>query len=175
MAVNRGGNMVERYAYKEVPVKPGTVAEVTMTPGQMSAPPPLTVTTEGRTTTIQASSDSARGPAIPQGGQMPPSAGQLPPNTTPAGGIGGTWITPSGDTVTLVQTGNRVTGTYRGALGTGTINGTFDGRNFTGTIEVGQGGISVTDNFSFRLTPEGRLEGQVGSNVLRVDVIMTRR
>lgn len=181
--VKRAGNAVAQFSYREVPVKPGTVAEVTMTPGQVSAPPPLTVTTDGRTTTVPASIGNAGGPVIPQGGAPPPTAptaplpaptGPVQPGAPSSGGIGGTWVTPSGDTVILTQTGNRVTGTYRGIMGTGTLTGTFDGSTLSGTIEVGQPGFMVTDTFSLRLTPEGRLQGRVGS-ILSVDVILTRR
>jgi pimeloyl-ACP methyl ester carboxylesterase len=172
--VKRAGSTVARFSYVEVPVKPGTVAEVTMTPGQVSAPPPLTVTTDGRTTTIPASIGTGDGPVIPQGGVPPVSTAPIPA-PPPSGGIGGTWVTPSGDTIVLTQTGNSVTGTYRGILGTGTLSGTFDGSTFSGTIEVAQGVLAVTDTFSLRLTPEGRLEGRVGSSIVRVDVILTRR
>jgi hypothetical protein len=93
----------------------------------------------------------------------------------PSGGIGGTWSTPSGDTITLTQNGNRVTGTYRGILGTATLSGTFNGRTLTGTFEGGQGGITLRDSFSLRLTPEGTLEGRLGSSIFSVDVALTRR
>ncbi len=171
--VNRAGSTVAQFSYREVPVKPGTIAEVTMTPGQMSTPPPLTVTTNGRTTTIPASMGNGGGPLIPQGGAQIPTGPIITPPSN--GGIGGTWVTTTGDTIILTQTGNRVTGSYRGGLGTGTVTGTFDGRTFSGTIEAGQMGIVMTDTFSLRLTPEGRLEGQVGSTVFKVDVILNRR
>ncbi len=120
---------------------------------------------------------AARGPAIPQGGAPPPTTaptGPAQPGTPSSGSNGGTWSTPSGDTIILTQTGDRVTGTYRGIMGTGTLSGTFDGRTLSGTIEVGQPGFMVTDTFTLRLTPDGRLEGRVGS-ILSVEVILTRR
>jgi pimeloyl-ACP methyl ester carboxylesterase len=173
--IGRGGNPLTKFYYPEVPVRQGTIAQLNLSPSQAaSSPPPLAVTTDGMTTTIPASVGTARGPVIPRGG-IPPVSTVPIPRPPSSGGIGGTWAAPSGDTITLTQTGNRVTGTYRGILGTLTLSGTFDGRTLTGTIEGGQAGITVTDTFSLRLTPEGRLEGRLGSSIFGVDVILTRR
>jgi pimeloyl-ACP methyl ester carboxylesterase len=171
--IGRGGNTLTKFYYPEVPVRQGTRAQLNLSPTQAaSSPPPLTVTTDGRTTTIPASIGTAGGPGIPG---VPPVSTAPIPGPPASGGIGGTWATPSGDTLILTQDGNRVTGTYRGILGTGTLSGTFDGQTLTGTIEGGQGGITVRDTFSLRLTPEGRLEGRFGSSVVSVEVILTRR
>lgn len=168
--VKRAGTTLAQFSYPEVPVRQGTVAEVTMTPGQVSSSPsPLAVTTDGRTTTIPASVGNAGAP-------IPMPAGPLPPSSSPSsGGIGGTWIAPTGDIIELVQNGNTINGSYRGVLGTGSITGTFDGRTLTGTLIAGQAGIAVTQALTLRLTDDGRLEGQVGSPLFSVSLILTRR
>lgn len=171
--IRRPSAAVTQFSYREVPVKKGTIAQVTMTPSQVSVPPPLTVTTDGRTTTIPASIGNEGGPLIPGGAPIP--TGPLPPITPPSGGIGGTWITPTGDIIELVQNGNRVTGNYRGVLGTGDITGTLDGRTLTGTLTVGQSGIAVTQTVILRLTDDGKLEGQAGSAPFSVTLILSRR
>jgi hypothetical protein len=93
----------------------------------------------------------------------------------PSSGIGGTWTAPTGDTVELIQNGNRITGSYRGTLGSGSISGYFDGKTLSGTVQINQGLIPVAMPLNLTLTSDGRLEGQVGSALFSVSLILTRR
>jgi len=165
--ISRGGNTLTRFYYPDVPVRKGTIAQLNLKPSQASSSPPtLTVTTEGRTTEIPASIGTATGSGTSTAVKpMPPSSG----------GIGGTWTAPSGEVLILVQSGNSVTGTYRGILGTGAVSGSFDGRTFTGTIEAGVAGITAKQMFSLTLTSDGTLEGRLGSSILGGALILTKR
>jgi hypothetical protein len=164
----------ETMSYGEQPVAGGQ--EVTFTLNAANLKQPLMLA-DGRQMmplpigpeVSEAVANSGTGPS--EGGSGTTGTG----TREPSGGIGGTWSTPSGDTITLTQNGNRVTGTYRGILGTATLSGTFNGRTLTGTFEGGQGGITLRDSFSLRLTPEGTLEGRLGSSIFSVDVALTRR
>ena len=99
--------------------------------------------------------------------------GTDPEGSSPGVNIGGPWVTPTGDVITLTQNGNRVTGTYRGALGTGAISGTFDGRMLTGTLEIEQLGIRVSQRLTLRLT-DGRLEGTLATPLSTINLILSR-
>jgi pimeloyl-ACP methyl ester carboxylesterase len=171
--VKRAGGTVARFSYVEVPVKPGTAAEFTMTPGQVSAPPPLTVTTDGRTTTIPASS-SAGGPVIPQGGAggTPQSAPVSPlPSSS---GIAGTWTAPTGDIIELIQNGNRITGRYRGILGTGEITGTFDGENLSATVRPNQALLPLAIPLTLTLMEDGKLFGRLETPLTSGALVFSR-
>jgi hypothetical protein len=101
-----------------------------------------------------------------------------PPDSGKGGsssGIGGTWTTPTGDTLILTQTGNRVTGSYSGTLGTGSISGSFNGRTLSGTAQINQGLFTVSVPLILTLTGDGRLEGEISSPLLSVNLILTRR
>ena len=115
-----------------------------------------------------------RSNTVTAGGQSGISTGATGGGTS-SSGIGGVWATPTGETVELTQLGDRVTGTYRGTLGTGSVSGSFNGRTLSGTVQINQGLISVAMPLSLTLTSAGRLEGQVGSALLSVNLIMTRR
>lgn len=86
----------------------------------------------------------------------------------------GVWVTSTGDTVQLTQDGARVTGTYRGVLGTGVLVGAMDGGVFRGTLTIGQGINAVTGNVVLTPMPDGRLEGTVTSTVYNGPWILTR-
>ncbi len=86
----------------------------------------------------------------------------------------GVWLTSTGDTIQLTQDGNRVWGTYRGMLGTGTINGVMDGRTFRGTVAIGQGMSSTSGNVILTLTPDGRLDGTVSSVIFNGPWVLSR-
>lgn len=86
----------------------------------------------------------------------------------------GVWLTSTGDTIQLTQDGNRVWGTYRGILGTGTINGVMDGRTFRGTVVIGQGMSSTSGTVVLTLTPDGRLDGTVTSVVFNGPWVLSR-
>lgn len=86
----------------------------------------------------------------------------------------GVWLTSTGDTIQLTQEGNRVWGTYRGMLGTGTINGVMDGRTFRGTVVIGQGMSSTSGNVILTLTPDGRLDGTVSSVIFNGPWVLSR-
>ncbi len=86
----------------------------------------------------------------------------------------GVWLTSTGDTIQLTQDGNRVWGTYRGILGSGTINGVMDGRTFRGTVVIGQGMSSTSGTVMLTLTPDGRLDGTVSSVVFNGPWVLSR-
>lgn len=124
-------------------------------------------------------STATRDPLSPQGASgraptLPATTGPVQPGSVPPlADIGGPWVTSTGDVITLTQNGNRVTGTYRGAPGTGAISGTFDGRMLTGTLEIEQIGIRVSQRLTLRLT-DGRLEGTLATPLSTINLILSR-
>ncbi len=165
--IKRPGGAATQFSYREVPVRNGTIAQVTLTPAKVSAPPPLTVTTDGRTTTIPASG-SAGGSEIPQGGTP---VSPLPPSS---GGIGGTWTAPTGDIIELIQNGNRITGRYRGILGTGEITGTFDGKNLSATVRPNQALLPLAIPLTLTLMEDGKLSGRLETPLMSGSLVFTR-
>lgn len=172
--IKRAGSSATQFSYREVPVRKGTVAQVTLTPSQVSAPPPLLVTTDGMTTTIPASS-SAGGAVAPQGGAggtpQPVPVRPWPPSS---GGIGGTWTAPTGEVIELIQNGNRITGRYRGILGTGEITGTFDGKNLSATVRPNQGLLPLAIPLSLTLMEDGKLLGRLETPLLSSSLVFSR-
>jgi hypothetical protein len=102
----------------------------------------------GATVTLQPNGTFAPAPGSTSGASAP-------------GTIIGTWTSPTGDTLELRQNGNRITGTYRGPLGTGDITGTFDGKNLSGTFQPSQALIPVLIPFTLTLVEDGKLVGRL--------------
>lgn len=59
--IKRADGTTTPFSYREVPVHKGTVAQIALTPGQVTAPPSLNVTTNGKTTTIAATLGTVSG------------------------------------------------------------------------------------------------------------------
>lgn len=98
-------------------------------------------------------------------------------NRIPSGdntSIGGTWIAPNGDVFKLEQDNDRITGSYRGILGTGSISASFNGKTLSGTVRIDQVFMSSSMPLTLKLTSDGKLEGQVG-DLVKVDLILTKR
>jgi pimeloyl-ACP methyl ester carboxylesterase len=56
VTIGKGEDPLAKFTYPEVPVKNGTIAQFTLNPSQaLSSPPPLAVTTNGKTMTVPAS------------------------------------------------------------------------------------------------------------------------
>jgi hypothetical protein len=94
----------------------------------------------------------------------------------PSIGIGGVWTAPSGDTfsLTLSPDGRTVTGTYRGVLGAGSISGAFNGRHFTGAVQIGEGLSAGSLSLTLSLTGDNHLEGRIDSMILSAPLILSR-
>lgn len=166
--IKRAGIPATQFSYTEVPVRKGTVAHVNLTPGQVSAPPPLAVTTDGTTTNISASTSAG----VPQGGK--PQAVPVRPWPPTSGGIGGRWSTPTGEVIELIQSGNRITGRYRGILSTGEITGTFDGKNLSATVQPNQGLLPLAIPLSLRLMEGGKLIGRFETPLMSASLVFSR-
>lgn len=112
---------------------------------------------------------------LPNGTFGPASAAGAGTGTgAPSPGIGGTWTSPTGDTIQLTQNGNKITGTYRGALGTGEITGTFDGKNLSGTFRPSQALIPLGIPFTLTLLEDGKLVGRLETPLGNNPLTLTR-
>jgi hypothetical protein len=85
--VKRQGATVLPFSYREVPVRNGTVAEVTLTPGQAQSAPALSVTARGKTTQVPATMGIVGGGsgADQDGGVATSNTSQ--PSTQTGGGV----------------------------------------------------------------------------------------
>lgn len=108
------------------------------------------------------------------GGAPAASGGATGAQRPPPSGIGGTWSSPTGDVIELVQDGNRITGRYRGILGEGEITGTFDGKNLAGMFRPNQSLIPLAVPFALTLLEDGKLVGLLETPLGRSPLSLTR-
>ena len=62
--IKRPSGAAIKFSYREIAVKKGTIAQVTLTPGQVSALPAMNITTDGRTTSVAPSMGTDSGPVV---------------------------------------------------------------------------------------------------------------
>jgi hypothetical protein len=91
------------------------------------------------------------------------------------GGVDGTWTAPTGEILELIQKGSRITGRYRGILGMGEINGTFDGKNLSATVQPNQGLLPLAIPLRLTLTEDGKLLGRLETPLISGSLLFTKK